>query len=317
MKTHKSTVYSCTVFKHDLCSAAQIERKENLKMARFTNQAELSYNGTVINSNVTVGEIVESLSVEKIALVETYTRDSEPVYIINLVNSSSEALTGLVLSDDLGAFTVGTTMLYPLEYAEGSVRIFVNGDLILSPDAEGGPPLNISGITVPAGAVVTIVYKTAVTDRAPLLAGGTITNTATVRGSGLVIPVTASDTIRAAEEPEVTITKSLVPSSVSDGDTLTYTFVIENHGNTAVTEALNVILRDTFLPVLECITVTYNDATQSSPEFFSYSEATGVFATVPGKITVPSATYERDPVTGAITVISGKATLTVSGTVRV
>ena len=32
-------------------------------MARFTNQAQLSYNGAVVNSNIAVGEIVEVLSV--------------------------------------------------------------------------------------------------------------------------------------------------------------------------------------------------------------------------------------------------------------
>ncbi len=286
-------------------------------MARFTNQAELSYNGTVISSNVTVGEIVESLRAEKTALGETYTRDSAPVYIINLVNTSEEALTGLTLTDDLGGFSEGAATLYPLEYVQGSLRLFVNGDLATAPAVSAGPPLTVTGITVPAGANVTLVYQTEVTDRAPLLRGGAITNTATVLGSGLVLPVTATASIRAEEAPELTVTKSLVPSTVSDGDTLTYTFLIENFGNTAVTEEDNVVLRDTFLPLLDNITVTYNGVTQTTPGFYSYSEASGTFATAPGAITVPGATYERDPVTGEVTVIPGDATVTVSGTVRI
>ena len=41
-------------------------------MAQFTNQATLSYNGSVVNSNVAVGEILEALSAQKTAVRETY-----------------------------------------------------------------------------------------------------------------------------------------------------------------------------------------------------------------------------------------------------
>ena len=37
-------------------------------MATFYNQATLSYNGTVASSNITSGEILEVLSVEKSAV---------------------------------------------------------------------------------------------------------------------------------------------------------------------------------------------------------------------------------------------------------
>ena len=39
-------------------------------MATFTNQATLRYNGNVINSNITVGELVEVL--EKIVIEKTF-----------------------------------------------------------------------------------------------------------------------------------------------------------------------------------------------------------------------------------------------------
>ena len=47
-------------------------------MAQFTNQAQLSYNNTVVNSNVVVGEIVEVVSANKTAVVDTYTADYAP-----------------------------------------------------------------------------------------------------------------------------------------------------------------------------------------------------------------------------------------------
>ena len=48
---------------------------------------------------------------------------------------------------------------------------------------------------------------------------------------------------------------------------------------------------------------------------YTYDEATGLFTTVPGVITVPAATYTQDPQTGVWTTVPGTATLTISGTV--
>ena len=42
-------------------------------MAQFINQAQLSYNNSVVNSNVAVGEILEVLSATKTAVLDDYT----------------------------------------------------------------------------------------------------------------------------------------------------------------------------------------------------------------------------------------------------
>lgn len=73
-------------------------------MATFTNVATLSYNGTVVNSNVTTGEIQQMLSATKYALSETYSPDSDITYIVNIVNNGSTAFTNLTLTDNLGAY---------------------------------------------------------------------------------------------------------------------------------------------------------------------------------------------------------------------
>lgn len=41
-------------------------------MAIFYNQATLSYNGNVVNSNITVGELLEVLSITKTAVSANY-----------------------------------------------------------------------------------------------------------------------------------------------------------------------------------------------------------------------------------------------------
>ena len=56
-------------------------------MAQFTNQAQLSYNNSVANSNVAVGEILEVLSATKTALVETYESEDTVTYVVTITNS--------------------------------------------------------------------------------------------------------------------------------------------------------------------------------------------------------------------------------------
>ena len=75
------------------------------------------------------------------------------------------------------------------------------------------------------------------------------------------------------------------------------------------------IVTDTFNPILNPISVTYNGATWTEGVNYTYSETTGEFATLPGQITVPAATYTQDPESGIITETPGFAIITVTGTV--
>ena len=98
-------------------------------MATFTNQATLTYNGQTTTSNVTVGELVETLTAAKTAVVPTYDPDGRVTYVISLVNSGATPLTGLTVTDDLGGYTFNGATVYPLSYTAGSVRYYQNGVL--------------------------------------------------------------------------------------------------------------------------------------------------------------------------------------------
>ena len=100
-----------------------------------------------------------------------------------------------------------------------------------------------------------------------------------------------------------------------DNDRVTYTFVIQNDGNRAVVATDNAAITDTFDPVLTALAVVFEGTPWTQGVQYSYNEATGLFATTPGQITVPAATYTQDPVTGAYTVNPGVVTLTVTGTI--
>ena len=60
-------------------------------MAQFTNQAQLSYNNSVVSSNVAVGELIEVLSADKTAVEGTYAPGELVTYVITIRNSGTGA----------------------------------------------------------------------------------------------------------------------------------------------------------------------------------------------------------------------------------
>ncbi len=282
-------------------------------MAQFTNQAQLSYNDSVVNSNIAVGEILEVISATKTAVGSNYGRDSSVTYVISVVNSGTVPYTNLTITDDLGVYDFGTTSLVPLTYNECTVTYYINGTLQPSPAVTAdGTNLVFCGINVPAGGNAIIAYEVSTNRFAPLDTDASITNTATVSGCGIT-PITAQATITAESEPELSVTKSINPVPVTENGTLTYTFVIQNTGNSPVTADDLAVVTDTFNPTLCDLTVTFNGETLTSPTDYTYNESCGVFSTVAGVITVPAATFTQDAATGVWVTTPGVSTLTITG----
>ena len=286
-------------------------------MATFSNRATIAWGDTVRDSNVVTGEIVEVLSMTKNASRGTYFPGDTVTYIISIRNSGTTPFTGLTVTDDLGAYTIGDPAITvtPLTYVDGSVQMYVNGDLLSPPTVSGTDPLTFTDIAVPASSNLLLVYEATVNAFAPADPDGTILNTATVTGGGLSTAITDTAQITAAAEASLTISKSLCPETVTENGQITYTFVIQNSGNTEATAADGVVLRDIFDPILDPISVTYNGTPVSSPAFYTYDPTTGEFATVPGVITVPAAAFSQDPATGIITTTPGVAVVRVTGTI--
>ena len=284
-------------------------------MAIFTNQAILSYRNGAVSSNVVTGEILETLSATKNSLLDTYSAGDTVTYVIGLFNSGASPVTGVTVTDDLGAYLFNGTALVPLSYVEGSLNYYQNG--VLQPDptvSAGGTALIVSNITVPANGYAQLVYQARVNEFAPTDLGGQITNTATATVGGE--RVVAQETITANEAPLLGINKGISPSTVTDNGQLTYTFTVQNFGNTEAGAEEMLTLTDAFDPILDPITVTYNGTALTEGVEYNYDETTGLFATTPGSITVPAATIVQDPVTGEFNVTPGVATLVVTGTVR-
>ena len=284
-------------------------------MAIFSNQATLTYNGNLTNSNIAYGEILDVLAVTKTSVEGSYTPGSLVTYAVTLRNTGTSTLSGLTVTDNLGGYDFGGTTVYPLTYESNSAVLFVNGVPQGAPSVTAGPPLVISGLSVPGGGDAVLVYQARANAFADPALGGTIDNTVAVTGDGLSAPITATETVTAEAAPVLTISKSISPSQVVDNDRVTYTFVIQNSGNQAVVATDNAVITDTFDPILTALTVTFDGVSWTQGVQYNYDETTGLFTTVPGQLLVPAATYSQDPVTGEYSVTPGIATLVVTGTI--
>lgn len=286
-------------------------------MATFFNQASISFNGHVTNSNVTVGEVLDVLSITKSAISSGYGSDDGVVYAVSIVNSGTTPITAITLSDDLGTYTLGTGSLTPLDYTDGSLKLYVNGVLAPTPTVTPGPPLTVSGINLPADSSALILYEARTNAYAPLAIGSEITNTVTVTAEAPCVegPITASGSITAEEFNSLSIAKCICPDVVSSCEEISYRFIIQNAGNDPVVATDDVIIRDVFSPALTNLVVTFNGESWTEGVNYTYDETTGEFVTLPGSITVPAATFTQDPVSGVVTATPGTSLLTISGTV--
>lgn len=284
-------------------------------MATFYNQASLSLGGSVINSNITEGEIVSGAGLTKTAASANYGPGDGITYVVSIVNNGVTEYSGLTLTDDLGRFTApGGIEVVPLTFVQGSVLYYIDGVLQPAPEAEEvDGQLLVRGINVPAGGNVTVIYEARANGFAPLGAAASITNTVTAGGTSCELSDSA--TVPTRDEPSLTISKSVCPQVVTCSGEVTYTIVVQNSGNTAVVATDNLIVSDLFNPLLSDITVTINGEALADGTGYTYNTETGEFATLPGAVPVPAATFTRDPVTGLITTTPGVAVITVTGNI--
>ena len=279
-------------------------------MATFSNSATLRYGGVTITSNTVTGTLPDALVLTKTPVDAAYAPGGTVTYLLSLVNSGQTELSGLTLTDDLGGYAYEEETLYPLAYTPDSLRMLVNGLPQAAPAAASGPPLVISGITVPAGGEVLLAYEARVTEFAPLAAGQEIVNTAAV--AGLPAPVTASAAVGPETSAMLNILKDLTMDPARTTGELTYTFTIENTGNAPAAAAAAVVLEDRFQPALSGLQAARDGVPWTLGTEYAYDEASGLFTSLPGAITVPAAEYARGA-DGAWTVTPGRTVITVTG----
>ena len=265
-------------------------------------------------SNIAEISVESAVGFTKTSLGNTYTDNSILTYILTITNSSGSAVTGSTITDNLGTYVFGTTELTPLEYVSPAV-LLINGQDVsaqLTVDASIPGSLIFTIPSIPAGATANIIYKAQLNDYAPLAVDSTIINTSTFESNTDCADTSASATVSVANTANISIIKQMCPNPVVCGDTITYTIKIYNYGNTA---AENVVLTDDFNPAPANITVSRDGVLLLGTDY-TYVDGT---LTVPASdlvnITVPAATFTRDPETCIVNVDPGVVEYIIKGTI--
>lgn len=282
-------------------------------MATFTNMATLSFNGNQVNSNTVTGTITQVLAAAKTSVEGTYYPGDTVTFIVNIVNSGTTAFTDLTITDDLGGYTYNGSTVYPLTYVEGTAKLYVGGEAQSAPTVTAGPPMVVTGLSVPANSSAVLVYQARANSYAPLGLEESVTNTITVTGTG-ISDLTASAVTNFDTQARLTISKCLSPTVVAENGQVTYTFTLQNYGPVAVTTTDDAVITDTFDPALDLSSVTFNGISWTSGTQYTYDDTTGVFTTQEGYITVPAATYTQTT-NGTWTTDPGVSTLVVVGNI--
>ena len=277
----------------------------------LNNSATLTYNsgdntGSAA-SNVVSTSLLDSYSISgvKTSANDSWRPSENITYLVTVTNTGTQPLYAVQISDDL---------------ASGQLSYLANSALIIDGSSVTPvTPTSTSPLVIPAAAVlqsgesVTVLYVAqvsgAIADTVEL-----ITNTAQVTAQeqsaeGATISVTPAPTLTLPREDfaQIDIVKTADKAVVSSGDTLTYTFTIENSGNIPAT---NVVITDT-LPagfviqsiqsVTDGVTTVY-DAT----DYTVSADNTLVLPVGTKTITVPA----RDESGNGVTVVTVTGTVT-------
>ncbi len=211
----------------------------------INNSANITYKyGTSTDyalSNVAMTSLEEDygLSAVKTSQNSNWRPGENLTFNISITNDGIEPLYGVSVQDNLGDEL--------LSYVAGSARMLRNNVLTGVTPTSTSPLTFVIPNTLLASETVTFSYVAKVrSDISNDIAE--ITNEATVVGhetsiSGSTITVIPSPslTLPKASYAEVRIMKSVDKENIREGDTLTYTFELENSGNL---EASNVVIED-------------------------------------------------------------------------
>ena len=287
-------------------------------MATIENFATVRYTSNGVEST-TVSNLAEialesSVSLSKTPLSATYGSDTVLTYILTVQNTSGAPLTNVRIEDDLGTFAFNAAEITPLTYA-GDAILLINGQNVtaqLAVDASSPSSLSFTVPSLPAGATANIVYNAQINEFAPLELDTTIVNTATLSADAECADGTASATVTAETGASVSVLKQMSPNPVVCGDTLTYSIRVYNYGNAA---AENVQITDAFDPAPANITVTRNGVVVPATEYTYEAGVLTVPAVATEGDTIPAATFNRDAVSGVVSVIPGMVEYVITGTI--
>jgi uncharacterized repeat protein (TIGR01451 family) len=204
----------------------------------LSNVATVNTPAGVVDTNVTNNVAIDTdvigarptqadLTITKTNGLSSVTAGSTVTYVIVVTNNGPGAVTGATVTDTFSGNLTGVTFTAA---GTGGASGFAGGNGTLN-----------QTVNLPAGSTITYI----VTGTVSPTATGSLSNTATVNAPAGVADANVSNNIAtdtdviaaATAQADLSITKSSGGTSVTAGDTVTYTIVVTNNGPTAVTGA--------------------------------------------------------------------------------
>lgn len=291
-------------------------------MTEFTNQAFVSYGeNQVAVSNIVAGTLINPVSMAMHAGDHHYRTGEIIPIVITIRNRSSQTYEDMQVWDKRGQYTPAGAAenaegkVFPTEYVNGSLQLYINGERQPGPQIRSAGYLLVMGLTIPPHSDIVLMYQMRVTAYAPV--GGVddrITSTAWIEGDGLLDTPTATETIYYDPSPLITVTKSVMPREVIRDQPMAYTFTIYNYGASVVNKEKPLILTDKFTPRLNITGVYVGHTALERNVGYTY-DAMGNFATKPNVLSVPAATFTYNAKTHLYSVMPGMTIVTVNGTI--
>lgn len=278
----------------------------------FQNQATLSYNNNIVKSNVVSGKITAPYSITKFSSQWTYKLGSEIAYTI-VVENYLDAETPMIVYDDMGLFYIDQTPHMPLTHDMFST-IFI----VVTPTGTFQRPAGVItekdkigfSIIMPAKSTAFISYVARVNSFADINPQATIKNNATLQ----VAPysqVNSDNIISVRNYSDIRIAKYMPNKQVSVDQPLSYVFVVNNYGNTAVSP----VLSDFIEPNLTDITVSGNGSIWTEGTQYEYDPTTSIMTIPKGSFTLTPATSVQNPATGEWILTPSSFEIAITGTV--
>lgn len=281
----------------------------------INNTASATYNygrsesGSAISNTATTNLIEEySISATKLSNNQTFRNGENITYQVAVTNDGTSSLYNVTVTDNLG----GTPS--PMTFLDGSATYNVNGITSFIIPASINPLTFVLPSPLASGETAIITYIARVSSGLGENVD-IIVNTATITANegsetGEVITVTPSpsNTIIRGDFADVTITKNVSASQITNGEPFSYTITLSNSGNL---DATGVIITDTLPEGFEIISVT----SETNGVTTTYSASDYTIDPSTNTLTLPTGGSLSLSVPSAIGGLSGTTVVTITGSI--
>lgn len=286
--------------------------------SKIINKATLEYKSGDASksavSNTTSVDFHGPLEIVIHTLENHYQLNDELTYQIFVTNTGTKSVNNVKVYDNLSTYEFTTAyFVTPLTYV-GPAKHFKSDTTAteLTADTSSADKVIFTIATLAAGDTALIEYKVKTNEYAPTSTGSKLNTIAKVEATD-ISAVTNTYELPIGSYADLLIEKSMSPDPVVDGNPLTYTFLLQNYGTL---DATYTVLKDTFTPVPQNITVTI-EGTQIEPDFYSI-DADGKFLypsalQTSANFIIPAATYVQDKETGVVTCTPGSRKVVIVG----